>query len=783
MRWLLRHAWPALLLTTGLSLLSGCLQTNPAYFPYYFHPALEVVQTHAKPGGSGYYANFDPYACRIEVRPLENSNPVGKQQVLIATIYDGAGQPRRARRVEWMLEGAGHIVEVDESGCGTARGYKVDNRYAVSYTDYFEHVITRGNDDPSDDFAIRPGQSWCVVSSPIEGDTHVTVYAPEIYNWDRHKVNVTVHWINAGWTMPQPAANRMGSQHVFTTNVFRYSDRMPLANYRVRYTILDGPPAVFLPGQQRVVEAVSDLQGNANATIVQTEPQGGVNRIGIEIIRPPDPCCPTGPGIIIGRGETYKEWAAPGLAIAKTGPPSAAVGQLFNYTITVTNTGRADTDALTVRDPLPEGLTLQNSQPPANVEGRTLVWTLAGLPPGRSAAIQATFRADRVGPVTNTVSVTSADGLRAETAATVQITSPGLNVALTGPPTGMVGVPVPYQVTVTNNGNGPASNVVLTAQFDDGLEHQTGANPLQLDVGTIGAGESKTYPMNLTPRRVGVLVNRVTATAEGGLTSAAQHAVTVAQPRLSVSMSGPGFKFARSQAEFNIAVTNPGDVPLSNVVVRNQLPPELSFVQGTGGAQPAGGNQVIWNLGTMQPQETRRLQLVTRAELVAPRAITTTTVTAEPAITERAEAAIEIRGAPALRLEALDVNDPIEVGQQTTYEISVTNTGTLPANGVQIICQVPPQMRARSGVGPGNTQPQIQDNRILFPAVDGLQPGQSQQYSVTVDALQPGDARFRIELRSTALGAVPVIEEESTTIFRPVETGTIPPVPAGPPPP
>ena len=49
-----------------------------------------------------------------------------------------------------------------------------------SYTDYKEHTITRGNGNPNDDFVIRPGQTWCVVSSAVEGDTHIADGAPVV---------------------------------------------------------------------------------------------------------------------------------------------------------------------------------------------------------------------------------------------------------------------------------------------------------------------------------------------------------------------------------------------------------------------------------------------------------------------------------------------------------------------------------------------------------------------------------------------------------------------------
>src|SRR6516165_5624290 len=263
MRFLVRRIFPIVSLAAVLVLLTGCfgVSQNPSYFPHLL-PTGDIIRTHAKPPGLSYYSNFDPHAVRLEVRPVEATNPVRTQHVLIATVYDEKGVPRRNRRVEWMVEGVGNIVEVDESGFFPGRGYKVDNKYAVSYTNYREHRITRGNANPNDDFVIRPGQSWCVISSAVEGDSHVTVYAPEIADWDHHKVFVTKHWLDAEWIFPPPAVNRAGTEHVFTTRVFRHSDHEPLANYRVRYTILDGPPAVFLPERGIESVATSDLRGN-----------------------------------------------------------------------------------------------------------------------------------------------------------------------------------------------------------------------------------------------------------------------------------------------------------------------------------------------------------------------------------------------------------------------------------------------------------------------------------------------------------------------------------------
>src|SRR5262249_40582295 len=280
---------------------------------------------------------------------------------------------------------------------------------------------------------------------------------------------------------------------------------------------------------------VSDLSGNAAVTLVQLSPQPGVNRIGIEIVRPPDPTSPSGSGIIIGRGETSKEWLAPSGALSKTGPGARAVGQEVPYTITVTNTGKVETQAVTVRDAVPEGLQYVRAEPPAVPEGNQLAWTLGALAPGQAHNVQVVFRSTRVGAVTNTAVATTGDGLRAENSATTQVTQPQLNVSKTGPAAGVVGVPITYQITVTNPGSGPATNVVLSDEFDPGLEHESRANPVELKIGTVGPNETKTIPLTLTPRQLGPLVNRVTATADGGLRAQAQHSVNVQQARLSVT--------------------------------------------------------------------------------------------------------------------------------------------------------------------------------------------------------------------------------------------------------
>jgi uncharacterized repeat protein (TIGR01451 family) len=302
---------------------------------------------------------------------------------------------------------------------------------------------------------------------------------------------------------------------------------------------------------------------------------------------------------------------------------------------------------------------------------------------------------------------------------------------------------------------------MLKDSFDPGLEHESKANPLELPVGTLTPQQSKTVRLTLTPRVKGRLVSRVAATADGGLTANGEHAVDVQEPKLSIKQTAPAWRYSGRPVDWNIEVTNAGEVPLNNVAVHDQLPPEVTFASATAGGLLNGG-QVVWNLGTLQPHEHKAVQLSTKCVKLSPQAVNVAVATADPGVEVQDKAAIEIRGLPAFRLEVYDLDDPVEVNGKTTYKVEVTNQGTLPGNQVQVTGIVPPQMKVLGTNGP--SQAKIDGQTVTFPPVESLAPQQTVTYSIEVQALQVGDVRFRAELRSTTLSA-PVIEEESTNIY------------------
>lgn len=767
-----RSAWAVVALCASLFATTGCMGVtqNPSRFGNL--PNGDIVQTHAKPPLFGYWRDFDPKSRTLTVTPKTAINQVGTQHVIIASVCDEDGNGRRSRRIEWHVTGVGHIVEVDESGLFPGRGYMVDGNYAVSYTNYKRQTITRGNADPADDIQLRPGQSYCIIYSPEEGETHVTAYAPGIHDWKKHKVTVTKYWVDAQPIFPPPAVNRAGQPHTFVTRVARTSDGSGASGYRVRYRILDGPPAVFQPAMTPAIEVMTDGAGQGSAILQQVQPMQGTNRVQIDVVRPAG--TPTGRELLISSHVTTKTWVAPQISIQKIAPPAVALGSQIPYRIVVTNTGSVETGGLTIRDTIPQTLNLLGSNPPASLQGNNLLWNFGPLGPSQSVAVEFACQATQAGVATNCAEAATPDGLHAESCTTTQIAAGSLAVAKTGPASAIVGEPVTFQINVSNPGGAPVLNVRLIDEFDPGLSHTSGQQALQLPVGTLAPGETRVVPITLTTTAPGQFCNRVRAEGDGGINAVAQHCLEVSQPQLSIRKAGPRAALAGSTVDFQIVVRNTGTTAAQNVVVQDQLPAQLQPVSAAGGA--VQGQNALWNLGTLGPGEERQITLSTRAVATTGNACNRAIVSAVGVPNQESnEVCLEIRGVAAMLSELIDRADPVPVGAETTYTVQITNQGSMPLTNVVVECKIPGEMEYVDAEGHPSTLPAQYDraNRVLrfnpFNGADGeggMLPGKRLIYQVQVRASKPGDARFAVNVKADQLKSA-VQDQESTQCFDP----------------
>jgi uncharacterized repeat protein (TIGR01451 family) len=506
---------------------------------------------------------------------------------------------------------------------------------------------------------------------------------------------------------------------------------------------------------------------------VQATP--GVNRIQIDVIRPSD--TPTGREILLSSHLTSKTWVAPQISIQKIAPPAVALGSQIPYRIIVTNTGSVATSGLTIRDTIPPSLNLIGSNPPASLQGNTLIWNFGPLPPAQAVAVEFACQATQGGVVANNCAEAGTpDGLRAEACASTQIVAGSLSVDKRGPESAIVGAPVNFEIVVSNPGTAPVLNVRLIDEFDAGLSHTSGQNALQLPVGNVGPGESKLIPLTLTATAPGRLCNRVRAEGEGGIVATDEHCIEVSQPQLSIRKTGPNAALIGREVPFEIIVRNTGNAPAQNVIVRDQLPVNLQplSVAGQGAVQ---GQSAIWNLGILGPGEERRVGLTARAMTAGNDICNTATLSATGiGNLESNPVCLDVRGVAGMLTELIDRADPVPLGAETTYTIRITNQGSTPLNNVVVGCVIPPEMEYIDAEGHPSTIPAQYDARARvlrfkpFNGEDGktgMAPnGGWLVYQVQVKAVRRGDARFEVNCIADQIKK-PVVDQESTQCFDP----------------
>src|SRR5262249_42588558 len=147
-------------------------------------------------------------------------------------------------------------------------------------------------------------------------------------------------------------------------------------------------------------------------------------------------------------------------------------------------------------------------------------------------------------------------------------------------------------------------------------------------VGNLEPGKSRTIPLMLTPRQTGVFRVRLTASAAGNLHGEALHTLEVAGKVLSVHVSGPATRYVDRTGTWEARVGNPGTVPMTNVMLRLQLPPEVECRSVSDKGQYTA-RQAVWAVGSLLPNEQKTYQVTAAAVKLTPNSQVTATATAD----------------------------------------------------------------------------------------------------------------------------------------------------------
>lgn len=723
-------------------------------------------------------ADDDREPAKIKLDPIADINPVKTQHTMVATVLDKKDRPVANQRIDWILargpQCVGDIVEHDDMGAiigGTKDVVrKLSNNYTISYTNEGPVVLTMGTPNANDDMKLTPGQTWLTITSPVEGETHVIAFCPSIKNANNHKAFAIKYWIDANITWPENAVNKVGTPHKFSLKLIKASSSAPLTGYLINWNLEESGPDAYLgdkPGN-KVVQGQTDEQGEANVVLQQAAPKEGMNVVKIELRKPT--------GELLAIRTVTKEWIAPSLSVRKTGPADGILGEKVVYAIELTNPGQAEAQDVVLKDKLPEGFSFLDANPqPNDVQDKELTWNIGTLAKDEVKKFVVTFKANKTGEWINTASVTSREAPPKTSTAVTRIGAPEVFIVKESREEVRLNEKFFYTLTVKNNGNAVAKDLVIRDSIPAGLKFKdrTEGTPLRWGPINLDPGKSQQFRYEVEAVRTGTFTNEAEAYMKDKPVHKAVFRTKVVAPKLTIVKDGPRLAYLHKPMENKIIITNEGDGAAKNVEIIDTLPKHLDYIKSNprGTFRPAAGERlatVTWSLSEIPANGKVEIALELRSKMMGRcrNGVKLISKATEPPVINPMEAFLEIEiiGVPAMALSTYDTEDPVEVGKTTVYVIEVRNEGTSNCTVVQMTSKMPEEMEFVKAEGPGVSFKQ-EGNNVVFDAVPVLPPGEKLTYKVLCRATKPGSAKHAAILQYVEFQK-PIMDEEGTSVYK-----------------
>jgi len=349
--------------------------------------------------------------------------------------------------------------------------------------------------------------------------------------------------------------------------------------------------------------------------------------------------------------------------------------------------------------------------------------------------------------------------------AQIAVVAPALKAMAQGPSQVDVCQDITYRYTVTNTGTGTAHNVVLQKELPEGMQTASGQRTASANVGDLAQGESKTVDVRVKAIHAGQFATRATINSDVGQIQTDPVTTNVLAPRLAVTITAPKEQVAAGNLSYRIDVKNVGDAPAVGTRLRvGATPGHVEFInaQGGQGAQLAserpGGGQ---DLGTIAPGDNKTVTINFKPREGGQTDFTATAEAdcAQP-VTTSLNTNLQTITASAL-VVTHDV-DPVPVGGNVTYRLTVENKGNTTDRNIKVTAVLPDSLQfVRGG---GKTDVRNDGQNVTFGEIPSLEPKQNVSWDVTAKALRADQADFKATMTSDSTPSA-AVKIEPTKLF------------------
>jgi uncharacterized repeat protein (TIGR01451 family) len=339
---------------------------------------------------------------------------------------------------------------------------------------------------------------------------------------------------------------------------------------------------------------------------------------------------------------------------------------------------------------------------------------------------------------------------------------PAITIEKFSPAEIQVGKPATFELIVRNVGQVPAQNVVVSDHVPAGTQladvkpqpAQSSDGSLVWQLGTMQPSDEVAIALQVMPQTEG----EIGSTAQVTFAAQATSRSICTRPQLTVEHTAPPKVLIGESLTVGITVANPGTGPATGVMIEEDVPEGLSHV---------AGGQLEYEVGTLRPGESKRLELSLKAEK-AGLIENTIVVRGEGNLAASHKVQVEVV-APQLEV---DVSGPKKrfLERQATYTVSVANPGTAPARDVELVAYLPRGMKFVESDSQGQYD---STQHAVFWSLEELPASKAGSVKLTTLPIEPGEQRLRIEgkadLGLTVSGEQIVQVEQSAELLHTVK--------------
>ncbi len=380
--------------------------------------------------------------------------------------------------------------------------------------------------------------------------------------------------------------------------------------------------------------------------------------------------------VVVGNKTIFKNVDVPEITPKKdVNNTTPNFGENVAYTIVVSNDGISDAKQVVITDTLAKGLKFLG----ANYNGvydentHTVTWTL-DIDSGKTVELKVNVTVEDYGVLVNRVTV-------GDKTSSVDIAVPEIIPDKTANVTDAnFGDNVTYTVTVTNDGDVDASQVVIVDQLGNGLKYVSSSDGGVWDEKTntvtwivdLAAGKTKTLNVVATVVGYGNVTNSL---AVGNKTSKINVNVPEITPNKTVDNKNPNFG---DNVTYTIVVSNDGAADAKNVVVKDILDPGFKFIEANyDGVYDELTRTVTW---IVDVNAKGHVDLTIKV-IVEDYGVLTNNVTVG-----NKTSSVNIIVPEIIPNKTADIENP-NFGDEVTYTVNITNVGK--SNAVNVaVCDV-----------------------------------------------------------------------------------------------